>query len=243
MAWQDTYATQKLTPQIVVTADDRVPTVGDAAAFDLDKMLSLDTIRVHTKTEDVPAVTDTQLEIYRKAALEAAEQYTGLLLRGNKQQIEAIDFTPTKRDQMKGYRRYNTQYPVSDGLVYIYGSRDGLGNRTIRVTPGTTEVRLPITHVALDASSCCNPNPCHQAGDWGLQIMYRAGYPKCEDVPSGILLGMLKYIAWNITHPGDEFSSVRNRESVEGLAMQGTNNISWASGAIELWRQYNPDAI
>lgn len=46
---------------------------------DLEELLPLALIRTHTKTDDVPHVTDEQLSLYRSASFEAAEKYTGLV--------------------------------------------------------------------------------------------------------------------------------------------------------------------
>ena len=55
--------------------DLRAPpiTVGEMKPLDWSERLSIDMIRTHTKTDDVPAVTDAQLKMYRDAAIEAAE--------------------------------------------------------------------------------------------------------------------------------------------------------------------------
>ena len=63
---------------------------GETAAFDWSTRLSLDVIRSHTKTDDIPGVTDEQLALYRAAAIEAAERYTGLLLAGQRTITEPI---------------------------------------------------------------------------------------------------------------------------------------------------------
>jgi hypothetical protein len=51
---------------------------GDERNINWDEYVSIDLIRRHTKTDDIPAVTDEQLKLYRAAAVEAAEFYSGL---------------------------------------------------------------------------------------------------------------------------------------------------------------------
>jgi hypothetical protein len=73
--------------------------------------------------------------------------------------------------------------------------------------------------------------------------MYRSGFSCPEQVPAGVLLGMLQFIAWVVEHPGDEVLSMRNTLSARGGAIIGTNNIALVSGALETWRQFDPEAV
>jgi hypothetical protein len=94
----------------------------------------------------------------------------------------------------------------------------------------------------LDLSNCCNP--CSPMMNDGLVAMYKAGYPSIADVPGGIVLGILQFLAWIVEHPGDELLTMRNRLDARGGAgVYGTNNIAMASGAIETWRIYDNEAI
>ena len=125
-------------------------------------------------------------------------------------------------------------------------------SKQLPVKKGSREVKIPIVVMSPDLSSSCCRSPCSPINECnpGMQLMYRAGFDlnapvgSKTGIPSGVILGMLKYISWNITHPGDEIYTARNRISNNqaGLIL-GTNNIAWASGALELWRQYDPDAI
>lgn len=206
--------------------------------FDLERMLSLELIRQHTKTDDVPHVTDAQLILYRQAAFEAAESYTGLVFSGKKRVSEDVRTRPTRRygyQKWTGTYKYTLAHPVADGLVYLYGSIGGSVDRVLSVAPGATEVRIPIDHHALDMSSCCR-GPCgDESINTGLKIMYYTGYDVCENVPAGILLGCLKFIAWSIENPGDTVTL----QVLPGVKPQaGSNNAMWQSGAIEHWRMY-----
>jgi hypothetical protein len=62
-------------------------------------------------------------------------------------------------------------------------------------------------------------------------------------VPKGITLGMLQFVAWILEHPGDILLTVRNKEDNSTKGLMGSNNIALASGAIETWRQYDPEAF
>lgn len=208
--------------------------------FDFKSLLSIDLIRVHTKTDDIPSVTDEQLQLYRDAAVESAEQYTGRVLSKIQSVTEPIDFKINNRALYRGYTDYNLKYPTTDGIVYFYGAM----TQQVQIRPGTRKVRIPVMAALLDLSSaCCRDN---DRGGWvllNLMALYKTGFATVEDIPKGIILGCLKYCAWCITHPGDELVSVRNKDTTSGGLMVGTNNIAFASGALELWRQYDPEAI
>jgi hypothetical protein len=225
-----------------------IPSVGGEEYCDLEKLIPIDMIRIHTKTDDVPSVTDDQLAMYRDAAVEAAEQYTGMLLATTKSVVEPVDCPMSVRVMRQMSFIHRTQYPVSEPIAYMYGQ--GM-NQTIPVKKGSREIKIPIVIMSPDLSSSCCRSPCSPINECntGMQLMYRAGFDlnapaKQGGIPQGVILGCLKYIAWNITHPGDEMYTARNRISNNqaGLLL-GTNNIAWASGALELWRQYDPDAI
>lgn len=64
---------------------------GAEIKFNWDDRLSIDLIRKHAKIEDVPACSDEQLVVYRASAVKSAEQYTGLLLSGQRTMTEIIE--------------------------------------------------------------------------------------------------------------------------------------------------------
>lgn len=202
-----------------------------------DEYLSIELIRRHTKTDDVPGVSDAQLRLYRAAAVEAAEFYTGMMLSKQKVFTEIL---PVRKPRLRhDYIIVKLQYPSSDGIVYIYG-----GNQNpdvIHVTPNSRKVRFPSRFFYTpDLSNCCNP--CSVATN-GLRILYKAGFSCADQIPAGILLGILQFVAWVVEHPGDEVLSMRNTLSARGGAIIGTNNIALISGALESWRQYDPEAV
>jgi len=210
---------------------------GEETALDWDSYLSMDIIRQHTKTDDTPAVTDEQLKLYRAAAVEAAEFYSGLTLTKQKVFTEILEISKPRIG--RDYVIIKLKFASSDGIIYIYGN--GQFPETIRVTPNTRKIKLPGRYFYTpDLSNCCNP--CSKATN-GLKIMYRAGFSCAEKVPPGVLLGILQFVTWVVEHPGDEVLAMRNTLSARGGALIGTNNIALVSGALESWRQFDPEAF
>lgn len=211
----------------------------DDVVLDFEKLLPLSVIRTHTKTDDVPYVTDDQLARYRRAAFEACEKYTSRVFSGMKVIREPIQ--QRRRRQFRASYVHRLRHPSADGIVYIYGSAHGSADRRLDIGPGGKELRLEVVHGVIDASSCCG-GPCD--GDqynYGMMAMYRTGIGCANDLEEGIILGILKFIAWAVSNPGDEIMTVRNREAGESSGIVGTNNGAWASGAVEQWRIYVDD--
>lgn len=216
--------------------------VGEGKTFDWDARLSLEFIRDHSKTADIPSVMDTQLRLYRAAALESCEQYTGLLLSGQKTVEEPIE-SKTKVKWGASFYTHHLQYPTADGYVYIYGGTHVNDNMVFHVKPGSRKIKVPIRKDFIDLSNCCNP--CSSwAANGGMLATYKAGYASVDAVPATAVLGMLQFITWCIEHPGDELLTQRNRiETRAGLAgLQGSNNIAMISGALETWRTMDSEA-
>lgn len=209
---------------------------------DLEKYLSLSLIRTHTKTDDVPHVTDEQLALYRQTAFEVAEKYTGRLLTEIRVMTEPV--AARARSRFRPTYKHMLRYASADGKVYLYGSATS-GTRLLEIMPGSREVVIPVSHCAIDLSSCCNPCSDGRGVNYGARVTYRAGIDcdRGDGIPAGIIVGILKFIAWMIENPGDEIMTVRNREAGESSGIVGTNNGAWASGAIEQWRIYVDRAI
>ena len=85
MAISSTSYTLTPTPSQVETLNE-----GEETGLDWDSYLSIGLIRTHTKTDDVPGVSDELLKLYRAAAVEAAEFYSGLVLSKRKVVTEVI---------------------------------------------------------------------------------------------------------------------------------------------------------
>jgi hypothetical protein len=214
------------------------PDLTAAQAFDWSARLSLDVVRAHTKTNEIPTVTDEQLSLYRAVAIETAEKYTGLLLKGQRTITEPIEGPATPKPGRATYK-HCLRYPVADGLVYLYGAI----RHTFRVPPGSQTIHVPIQTGYLDLSNCCNPcSPGHHLNA-GLMAAYLAGYASPDEVPDGVMHGCLLWVAWALQHPGDELVTATGNPKIVGGIQQGTNNIAMASGALEQWRLYNDSAI
>lgn len=234
---------QPLVPEIKRhNAPEALPHL-DGSRFDQEKIIPLSLIRQHTKTDDVPHVTDELLSLYRDAALRAAENYMGILLREqrviNQDVSSKIDITAGHRP--RPYYTVSLEYPTVDGVLYLYGGKEHTRVETIKTTPGATKVRVPVNHYFLDMTPCCG-DPCHGARptNGGMFLMYRAGLTCEADVPPCVVMGALKYIAWSIGNPGDEPLASVNLANVNPQA--GRNNAAWQSGAVEEWRVCMVDA-
>jgi hypothetical protein len=216
--------------------------IGDEQALDWDARLGIEFIRSHAKIEDVVSVMDAQLLLYRAAAIESCEAYTGLLLSVQRTVSEPIE-GPSRTKFGKEYYIHHLKYPVASGYVYLYGGNHPNDNRTFVVTPGTRKIKIPVVKDLLDLSNCCNPCSSMMVNG-GMLAAYRAGYKSVDAVPTTAVLGMLQFITWCIEHPGDELLTQRNRvETRAGLAgLQGSNNIAMICGAIETWRILDSEA-
>lgn len=200
-----------------------------------EQILSTDLIRTHTKTDDTPHVTDEQIAMYREAGFEAAEKYTGKIWTG----IATIQETAEGQAHPRRWRQRTTTqliYPSLDGQVTMYGRRQLDDTVNIQINPGSRRVTLPTTLEALDVTACCGSG--RGAINFDMKMLYRTGVQKAEDIPAGVKNGVLRYIAWAISNPGDELLTVRNRLGTTETGLIGTNNGAWASGAIEAWRMY-----
>ena len=217
--------------------------IGEEKTFDWDARLGIEFIRSHAKIDDVPTVTDDQLRLYRSASMESAQQYTGLLLSGQRTVEEAVEVPSNTRTYRMTYL-YRLKYPSADGYVYLYGGNHVNDRTMFRIAPGMRKIRIPIRKDFIDLSNCCDPCSVMNING-GMLISYRAGYKSVQDVPATIVLGMLQFITWCIEHPGDELLTQRNRvETRAGLAgLQGSNNIAMISGALETWRVADPEAF
>jgi hypothetical protein len=197
---------------------------------DLEKILPIALIRAHTKTDDIPAVTDEQLALYRRAAIEAAQKYTGLFLFGTQTVTEAVKLP--SRYVRSGYIRHNTAHQFAKPYAhFIPVSKQNAIE--IMVDVGSQTAILPQTHTDLSGDCCI---PCGGAAH-GPRLIYVAGYACESDIPAAIALGCLKYIAHVIENPGDlVYANAPSGRAGDTAAIDKTANPAWASGAIEIWR-------
>jgi len=230
----------------VAPIEDRIGLAAEASPkfFPLEELLPLEVVRVHTKTADIPVVTDEQLRLYRKSAFEAAMQYTSLYLGPLQLLTEYLDLPRPRIGGGINVHRHNTirtKYALARSEAYLYGMTSPM---LLQGKIGSKKIQAPHhdPNSLLAGMDCCNP--CGNGGNTNQsRIMYYAGYDSVESVQGGVLVGMLKFIAWNVMNPGDEIMTVRNRRSIAEAGLTGTNNAAWASGALELWRQYNDEAV
>lgn len=200
--------------------------------FELEEIVSIAMIREHTKTDDVPQVTDGQITMYRSASFEAANMYTGRFWDRNKSVTEPV--TTRRKHKFQHNLSYITKYPVMDGNVLMHGV---FGRFPLQIGEGRRKVKLPISDDLVMLENCCSP--CHTQGNNGNFVTYQTGIRNIDEVPDGVILGILKYTAWSMANPGNEIMTVRNRLGISDSGeLIGTNNGAWASGAIEIWRMY-----
>jgi hypothetical protein len=208
-------------------------------AFDEEDVLPIEVIRAHTKTDDTPLVTDEQLKIYRSAALEDAELYTGRIIRGLKTISETDVIGYEKLERRRPTARIKLAYLPFDPFITVH-----LGNarKKMDVKRQTRKLDIPIwdAFAHLSPFGCCAPcgGSVGDAAGFTMKMTYRTGYENKSDIPATILYGCLKWIMWAVSNPGDELLTVRNRLGTTETGLIGTNNGAWASGAIESWMNY-----
>jgi hypothetical protein len=212
-------------------------------SYDFEALLPISLIRSHTKTDDIPSVTDELLTIYRGAALRAAEEYTGILFSSRETRVE--DVRPPVGTDPRFYRsrtfNHTLEHATADGRVWYYGKRNQQP-QLITVQPGTTEVNLPRDHADFGLG-CCNPSGPQAF----IRVMYVAGLEcltkfRHADI---LKLGALKYIAHVVMNAGDNViqHQVSGGSRGGGAALDTAANPALASGAVEIWRTMVRDAI
>lgn len=212
----------------------------EGGRLDQEAYLSLTLIRDHTKTNDIIAVSDEQLALYRDAALEAAEKYTGLLIRERRVVTESVRIPENRggRFYRKPWIWHRTKLPFSQPVAYYYGHNNQEPIQ-IPVVVGENIAKLPWVEDDFGIGCC---NPCKQ--EVQARLMYVAGYDCKESIPAAIKLGALKYIAHVVQNPGDiAYANTPSGSKGDQAAVDKTSNPAYASGAIEIWRSAVDDAI
>jgi hypothetical protein len=186
-----------------------------------DSVLSIQAIREHTKTTDIKTVYDSQLLLYRAAAIEQAQLYTGLLIGPVRTISQTVNI---------GTDAVYLDWPARDVIYWSNGNSNG----AVRV--GLNERRVKITNLTAEIFCGC--------GSESYTLQYDSGFTCPAEIPFSILLGCLKFIAWNVKNPGDELITMRSGLSSSRAAsargIGGTNDAVMASGAQELWAKYRP---
>jgi hypothetical protein len=199
-----------------------------SAAFDYESVLSIDTIRQHTKTDDDISVTDDMIRLYRSAAFETSELFTGIPVTPVRSISEPVKVINARRVPIVRLSR-----PVSGGLVSFYGGGMG-GTINVRAAPGQNEIPFPgcgpeKVYLIGSCDDCSGPGP--------LMATYESGARDLKNVSPLIVMGVLKYLAWTIKNPGDEILTSRNRSSSGESGINGTNDAAVISGAIDEWKR------
>lgn len=203
--------------------------------FNLEEILPIEMIRVHTKTDDTPMVTDEQLALYRQTAFEQAELYTGRIITGIANVEEKDVFGYHLLEHRRPRLRIKLKFlPLDDYIMMTV--QNGTATR-IQIPYHKRKVDVPLHTHLLNPFGCCK---CVVGNEVGIEFktVYHTGYKAREDIPSTLLYGCLKFIMWAVANPGDELLTVRNRMGTTETGLIGTNNGAWASGAIEHWMTY-----
>lgn len=191
-----------------------------------DDLLSLQLIRDYTKTDDNPGVTDDLLKLYRNAAFEAAEEYTGM----NFSSAKTINEQAGRIHRRTG--RIDLRYPLAQQEVTFYGGS--------LMSPVIVLGRIGEKHVLFPNG---HPDRFYTIGDCAncgvetpLMVTYITGR-SCHTgpVPNAILMGVLAYIAWKVENPGDVIMTTRNAQTAGASGLQGSNNAALLSGALDEW--------
>lgn len=200
---------------------------------DPEVILPLVLIREHTRTDDVATVSDNLLAFYRKAALQAAEAYTGLRLTSMEFVTEAVP--PPRRDPYREavFFKFNTQHTIAQSFGYYYGATPRATQVALQV--GSRVAMLPYVMSEMFNNCCAPTDQTKQA-----RLGYYAGFSCEAAMPAAIQIGALKYIAHLLNNPGDASMAARG---VANQSQLGADNPAVASGALEIWRTVRYDAI
>lgn len=209
----------------------------DDKLHDMELVVPLQLIREHCKLDDVEGVSDAMLKLYRSAAVETAEKYTGLMLHKKCWITELVEHPDFSLSRQRWFE-YSAQYMFANPMGYYYGFT-GMAPQQVGLKLGTNKARLPI--IANDFGlGCCNPcnTPLQE------KFMYMAGYDCEKSFPAAFILGALKYIAHVVENPGDVASaSLGTGGTTARYDLSSGSNPAVASGAIEIWRTIRSDAI
>lgn len=217
------------------------PASGSVTAFDLNELVSIDMLRQHTKTEDIPSVTDEQIALYRKAAVQSAEKYTGKMLLGTKSIVEPVDLpgnaASTNRRSNHFYHTAKNQF--SSPIAWLYGHKNRAPVQ-VQAPVGERRIKLPLI-IDTFGIGCCNP--CADIPQ--SQLLYTAGYSCIEEMPAGIALGVLKYVAHVMENAGDIVVATNEAggSSTGSMGVGAAADPAVASGALAIWRATVDSAI
>lgn len=203
--------------------------MSEAKPVNVADLLPMGLIRSHCKCDDTPNITDEQLELYREVAFEQAEMFTGKHWAGVKEIVEPVNRAQYDLINRRFGRVRIKSIPI-DGMVMLVGAGH---NAVFTLKAGTNYIDLAdrknswgnASQSAGCCSSCVTSN--NQVGyrNFTLEMpnwVYKTGVKCKEDIPAGIRLGCLQFIAWAMENPGD----IASPDSVR------------ASGAMAQWNNY-----
>ena len=206
-----------------------------------EALLPLSLIRDHIADDDTERFSEAQLDLYREAAFEACELYTGLSLRPGLRQVEERIALP-RGYSLRSCRDLETpsfhrlREPATTGIVAIVSNS---GTQTLHIDAGGTRIPIWMLNetISFGAGAC---EFGRSAPNQMLVAVYMTGDERPKPLPAGIKLGVLKMIAWSVTNAGDTVVTVSGAMSAsrETQLQYGTNNAAVASGAVDQWRQY-----
>lgn len=219
----------------------------------LERILPMSLVRTHCKVDDLPGITEEQLVLYRQASFEAAELYTGRKWMGRTRIEQAIESPRFRGLSQAAIARIDIEldYMPVNGIVNVYGTGnqplfwlDGMVLpfmhqeyfHTIKLQPGVQrfELQNDVMFYSAGVTANCVEND-RSFQQQGLKCVYVAGPKEEKEIPAGILLGCLKFIAWSIENPGDQFVPMVVRQV--GVTTV-SNDPAFSSGAIDQWRRY-----
>lgn len=226
-----------------------------AGPLQLEEILPMDLIKAHCKIDDLPGITDMQLELYREAACEAAEKYTGVRWFRKVKITQAIESPKFCGLAQAAIARIMVQLETTplDGIVNVYGTADsplfwfdGMQipatrqplYQTIMLPPGVDHFEMQNDLMFYPMSGSVNCNERGNGGQiyqQGATCTYLAGTKSPKDIPAGVRLGCLKYIAWSVQNPGDEFIPMVVRQV--GVTTVSNDPVV-SSGALDEWRRH-----
>lgn len=226
------------------------------ASFTQEDVLPISLIRQHCKIDDIGRVSDILLSLYRSSAFEAAELYTGRIWFGTRRIIQPITSPKFRTVSQAGVARFKVEldYMPIGGYVEIEGFNDQAAfwfmDMPFNTAPRYTShsITLPPNHQAfyvrsdqvfMNMSSDCDCDASYSNKD--MTATYNAGITRSEEIPAGMKIGALKYIAWTVEHAGDDFVPVVAQGRTVGISggnVVGSNDALVGSGAIDDFRRY-----
>lgn len=203
---------------------------------DFESLLPLRLIRQHIGDDDTERFSEDQLSLYRESAFEACEAMTGLLLMAGRREHSETASLPraftlaASFSQRPQYHRL--KYPSATGMVNVTSAA---GNQLIIIPVGSREIPLSILNETVSFGECALA--C-DALKMAMTFTYETGHDgTVKHLPAGLRVGMLQYITFLISNPGDTIVHTINSTGGKLDARDATSAVK-ASGALESWLPY-----